>query len=108
MKSLCFCGDEAQQPGKGLSLLSRILLSIPEMLFVMISCADDMSWMCGSSPRACFHGANEIAAPIRFGRWDTNIIRSGRRASFSLGIALVFQWSSMNSDTALNLPLSWS
>jgi hypothetical protein len=83
MKSLCFCGDEAQQPSKGLSLLNPILLSIPEMLLVMTSCADDMSWLI--TTRA-FHDASEISAPVRFDARDTNIIRSERRASVSLDV----------------------
>jgi hypothetical protein len=40
---IMFLRRRSKQPSKGLSLLSRILLSIPEMLFVMISSADDMS-----------------------------------------------------------------
>src|SRR5467141_2901974 len=68
MKSLCFCGDETRQPSKGLSLLSvRILLSIPEMLFVMISCADDMSWMSWLITTRVFsqRKQNRCANPIR-------------------------------------------
>jgi len=66
MKSLCFCGDEAQQPSKGLSLLGRILLSIPEMLFVMISSADDMSWMLWLITKRVFsrRKRNRCANPI--------------------------------------------
>jgi hypothetical protein len=63
------------------------LLSIPEMLFVVIGCSDNMSWLI--TTRA-FRGANEIVAPIRFDldACDANIISGGRRASFSFGFAL--------------------
>jgi hypothetical protein len=63
------------------------LLSIPEMLFVVISCSDNMSWLI--TTRA-FHGASEIVAPIRYDldASDANIISGGRRASFSLDFAL--------------------
>jgi hypothetical protein len=62
-------------------------LSIPEMLFVVISCSDNMSWLIITR---AFHGASEIVAPIRydFDASDTNIISGGRRASFSFGFAL--------------------
>jgi hypothetical protein len=55
------------------------------MRFVMTSCAGDLWWLI--TTRA-FHDASEIAAPVRFDARDTNIIRSERRASSSLDVAL--------------------
>jgi hypothetical protein len=46
-----------------------------------------MSWIITT---LAFHGASEIVAPIRYDldACDANIIRGGRRASFSFGFAL--------------------
>jgi hypothetical protein len=65
--------------------LNKILLSVPEMLFVMIGCADDMPWLITT-----LHGANEIAAPIRFDWTLATQISSAADAEHRLHSALRF------------------
>jgi hypothetical protein len=60
---------------------------MPEMFFVMIGCADDMPWLI-TTRAFSRRKRNRCANPIRLDASDTNIIRSGRRASSSLGVLL--------------------
>jgi hypothetical protein len=52
---------------------------MPEMFFVTIGCADDMPWLITTRVFSR-RERNRCANPIQFGRQDTNIIRSARRA----------------------------
>ena len=56
------------------------------MLFVMISCADDMSWLI--TTRAFFAVSESLRQSDLIWTLATDIIRSARRAFFSLGVAL--------------------
>ena len=56
------------------------------MLFVTISCADDMSWLI--TTRAIIAASESLRQSDLIWTLATDIIRSARRALFSLGVAL--------------------